>query len=433
MTKILSFLPVILLLICSNAKAIDLPEKITDHTFVDNIRTVNIYKDGWPLSNPIIVLNSTQKIVLTFDDLSNRNHNYYYTIYHCTHDWKISSIPQQEYLPVFTEYPIIDRAYSVNTKIGYINYMLKLPNEDVSIIYSGNYALVVFDIDEPSKPVLIRRFFVVEDKVNIDARIRPATFDNPEGQGQKVDVKIDYSSFPTKDPYHDMYLVITQNNRSDNAITGLRPVFASNGILDYNYNSENVFIGENEFRYFEIRDIKHPGEGVTNIGFEEPCYYAELEPHHIRTQERYRYYREMNGRYMIEANNASEPEIQAEYMLVYLTLPMDHMLLGGGVYVFGAFNNWECNHLNEMKWNPQKSQYEGSLLLKQGFYNFLYAYMDDKTKKIKCYNLEGSFSETENDYQVYLYYTRISERYDRLIGYKVFNSNTNRAFANSLY
>jgi len=83
-----------------------------------------------------------------------------------------------------------------------------------------------------------------------------------------------------------------------------------------------------------------------------------------------------------------------------------------------------------MKWNMEKGQYELSLLLKQGYYNYCYAWKDFIDKKIKLNALEGSHFETENDYYISVYYGKPTDRYDRLVGYQKFNSIKDRAFLN---
>jgi len=66
--------------------------------------------------------------------------------------------------------------------------------------------------------------------------------------------------------------------------------------------------------------------------------------------------------------------------------------------------------------------------LKQGYYNFMYAFKAPDEDVVKCYNLEGSHYETENDYQIFVYYGKIADKYDRLIGYQKFNSASKRTF-----
>lgn len=408
--------------------AVNLPTIIENEIYDSNIKTVEMFRDGWKLSNPIINLNTDEQLVFSFDDINFEKREYYYTIYHCDRDWKISKLAQEEYLKSFVDYAITDYAFSINTNIQYLNYMLKIPNDDIPIIISGNYALVVFDKDNPEKPIITWRFYVVESKISINAKIRRATFDPRNGENQEIDFVINHGSFPINDPISDIKVVISQNNRGDNAITNLKPLFISNGILEYDYNMENTFKGENEFRSFEIRNIKYPGEGVEDIRFIKPLYHVTLETSYGRVQKPYNYYKEMNGNYYIEAFNKDYPEVEADYMFVHFTLPLAQPLLGGGIYVFGKLSNWQCSKFNEMKYNMELNQYEGTLLLKQGYYNFTYAYKDYSSNEVKCYNIEGSHYETENDYQIYVYYGMYTDRYDRLIGYQKFNSLSNRSY-----
>ena len=64
----------------------------TNHVFNEKIKTVQLYKEGWNLSYPVIRLNSDEKLVLHFDLLGDKIENYYYTFIHCDKDWKKSDI-----------------------------------------------------------------------------------------------------------------------------------------------------------------------------------------------------------------------------------------------------------------------------------------------------------------------------------------------------
>jgi hypothetical protein len=413
--------------------SVNLPEVLTNTIFTDNIRTVQFYGDGGSLTNPVILLKSDQILHFSFDDLSNEVKNYYYTIYHCDRNWRLSKISQQEYLESFTDFPLNDYKFSINTKVKYLNYSLSLPNNDVPIKYSGNYILVIFNKDVPDEPLITWRFFVVEPLVKIDARIKRGTFDQSSrgGETQEIDFQIHHENFPIKNPHTDLKVNVTQNNRTDNILTGLDPIFTNDEIMGYDYNMENNFSGDNEYRSFEIRGINFPGKSVADISFHPPFYHITLEPDKLRTQNQYFYERELNGLFRIEMYNSDYPEVEADYIFVHFTLKMDQVLAGCGVYVFGALSNWQCNKLNEMKWNMDEKQYELTLLLKQGYYNYCYAWKDFTDNKIKLDALEGSHFETENDYFIYIYYGKMTDRYDRLIGYQKFNSLKDRAFLNS--
>lgn len=408
--------------------AIDLPKTLKNYVANNNILSVQLYKNNWKLSNPIIEINSNQQLLFQFDELTNTAKEYYYTIYHCNRNWELSDLSQFEYLPNLTEFPITDYEFSVNTKMNYINYYLELPNDDIQFKYSGNYALIIFDNQNPDTPVLIKRFYVLDNKVNIDALIRNSSFEYREDQ--EIDIKVFTQNINIQNTTSDVKLVITQNNRTDNAITNLQPRFVDSNYLDYNYNAENCFKGENEFRYFDLRNINYSGEGIATVRYRAPYYHAILEPHEIRKQRKYSFYKEMNGNFYVDAGNLQYPDFEADYQIVHFTLDLDQVLMGGGVYVFGAFTNWQCTSFNKMKWNMEQRRYELTIPIKQGYYNFTYAWKDDNEEIVKPSNLEGSHSETENEYQVYFYYGKRGDRYDQLVGFKKFNSLTKRAFNN---
>jgi hypothetical protein len=56
------------------------------------------------------------------------------------------------------------------------------------------------------------------------------------------------------------------------------------------------------------------------------------------------------------------------------------------------------------------------MFLKQGWYNYEFAFIKEGETNPSTNNFEGSHYETENDYQILLYYRNPRERYDRVIG-----------------
>jgi len=122
----------------------DEPDSVlySNHIFDPRIKTVQIFKEGWNLSYPIIKLNSDEKLAFNFDLLADQPESYYYTFIHCDKDWKKSDIFQNDYLRGYSENPVENYVNSFNTTVSYIHYKLSFPNDRVSINLSGNYILV---------------------------------------------------------------------------------------------------------------------------------------------------------------------------------------------------------------------------------------------------------------------------------------------------
>ena len=394
----------------------------------ENIKTVLMHRKGFDLTNQVLELNQEAPLIFKFDDFSDEVKNYYYTVIHCDADWNESYLDQTEYLDGFADNPLDDYALSFNTTFHYVNYQLLLPNENIRFKVSGNYVLVVYEDNDKEKVVITQRFYVVENRVEIKGTVRRATLDAFKGENQEIDFTIYHDDVVIENPRKDVKVVIMQNNRWDNAIRDLKPLYVRERRLVYDYNRENVFIAGNEFRYFDIRTNRIPGENVLSTDFHRPYYHKTLMTDEVRANKKFFQYKEMNGKYVVESQ---DPEVQdydteCDYVFTHFSLPLESILLGGSVNVFGALTGWNANKGNEMTWNFETSQYELTLLLKQGYYNFQYVYVEQGSTVADSKNIEGSFWETENDYQIFVYYRNFSGRYDRLVGYRLLNSIENR-------
>jgi hypothetical protein len=396
--------------------------------YKEQIKTALMYREGFELSNPILGLNEDQRLVLKFDDLESEIRNYYYTIIHCDAEWKESFIPQSDYLDGFPDNPVDDYAKSFNTTFDYYNYQIVLPNDLIRFKVSGNYVVVVYEDNDKEKVVLTQRFQVYEDAVNIQGTVRRATEDAFKGANQEVDFVINHPNVPILNPNEEVKVVLMQNYRWDNAITNLKPLYIRDKQLIYDYNRENVFPAGNEFRYFDIRTNKMNGENVVSTDFYRPYFHKTLATDEVRANKKFFSYTEMNGKYKVESQDSEVRDFDTEcdYDFVHFSLPMESPLVGGSVNVFGGLTQWNANKGNEMTYNFNNSTYELTLLLKQGYYNFIYVYVPQGARVADHTNIEGSFWETENDYQIFVYYRDLASRYDRLVGYTNLNSITNR-------
>lgn len=391
--------------------------------YKEGIKSVQLFREGNELSNPVIELGSDVKLVLKFDDLTEDVRQYSYTIIHCDANWNESFIQQTEYLAGFPDNPVNDYSMSFNTTVKFVNYQVHIPNDDCSPKYSGNYALVVFGESNREDLVLIHRFYVVEPKVRIEGLVKRATFDPFNGDNQEVDFKVYNEQLKLLNPREDIQVVLMQNRRWDNAILNLKPNYIRDNVLDYDYNKENVFPGGNEFRYFDIRTTRFNGENVQDIKFFRPVYHVTLVPDAIRSNKKYFSYKEMNGNFVIESQDrVTDFDTECDYVFVHFLLPMPSQLVGGSVNVFGALTGWNANKTNEMKWSFEQAGYELTMLLKQGYYNYQYVYVPEGSKKADSVNLEGTHFETENEYQIFAYYHDLASRYDRLVGFLTLNS-----------
>ena len=395
----------------------------TDNISDPRIKTVLLHKEGWNLSYPVLKLNSPEKLVLRFDLLGDNIETYYYTFIHCDKDWKKSDIFVNDYLEGFPENQIEDFKPSFNTTVNYTHYTLLFPNDRVNITLSGNYILKIYPENSQDKPVIVHRFIVTEDAVGIKTDTHRPKMTSDNNAGQQVDFTVTLSGLKIADPYRDIYSFILQNGRWNNAKKNLKPDVSGLSELKYNSLSDkNIFMGGNEFRYFDIKSIRYKTEYVRIIDYQAPYYNVYLNPSDNREAKPYFYWQDFNGKYYVAVQEERNPDTDADYVNVYFTLPSKYRVDGGDMYISGAFNNWAFNENNRMIYNFKDEQYECTILLKQGWYNYEYVFLKDGDNEGVASLFEGSHYETENDYMVIVYYRNPRERYDRIIGTSAVNT-----------
>jgi hypothetical protein len=397
--------------------------------FSDNIKTVQLYKEGWNLSFPSIKLGSDEKLDLHFDLLGSQAETYYYSFIHCDKDWKKSDIFPNDYLDGFYENPINDYNPSFNTTVNYFHYKLSFPNDRVNLTISGNYIIYVYPFNEPEKPVLTIRFIVTEDAANIAIAMHRPQLTPDDNARQQVDFTVGLNGISVPDPYRDIYSFVLQNGRWNNAKNNLKPEYFGNNELKYSSLSQkNIFMGGNEFRYFDIKSIRYVSEYISRIDFLAPFYNVYLKPSENREFKPYFYWKDFNGNYFIASQEGKDPETDADYLNVFFTLPASNILTGGQMYVSGNLNNWLFNSNNLMKYNPSKGEYECTMLLKQGWYDYEYVFLKDGDSEGVASKFEGSHYVTENDYMVIVYFRNPNGRYDRIIGTGIANTLNHLAY-----
>jgi hypothetical protein len=397
--------------------------KFSNRVFDQKIKTVQLYKEGWNLSLPVISINSNEKLILNFDLLGDQLETYYYTFIHCTKDWTKSDIFTNDFLEGFPENQIEDVVSSFNTTVRYFHYRASFPNERINFKLSGNYIIIVYPADKPEEPVLTRRLILTENAAKINVTTHRPQMMTDNNTSQQVDFTVNFSGLNIYDPYKNLYAFILQNGRWDNAKQNLKPDVYGNNEIKYNSLSDrNIFRGGNEFRNFDIKSIRYQTEYVKKIDYLFPNYNVYLTTSENREFKPYFYSKDFNGKYFIAIQEGKDPNIDADYVNVYFTLPSKQIITGGNIYVSGGLNDWSFNKNNRMTYNQERGEYECTMQLKQGWYNYEFVFLKDGDTDGTASLFEGSHYETENDYLVLIYYRNPRERYDRAVGSVIANT-----------
>ena len=378
------------------------------------IKTLLCHKKEDELSLPILNLNTDNQLLISFDDLDADIKDYYYSIIHCNWDWTESDLMQSEYVTGFTDKAITDYEFSFNTIQKYTHYTFNFPNEQLKPIISGNYVFKIFE--SGGETIAYKRFMILETKLTIDSKVRRATLAEDRNTKHEIDFTIKHPNIVIADPFSDLKVTIKQNNKDNNSITGLTPIYVKNNELVYDYEDDNTFEANNEFRHFDIKSLRFQSDRIKKITYDSTYNHVYLFNDRKRTFDRYSIEPDINGMFLVKSQEGWKTAIEADYAFVHFTLPSDHTSYGE-IYVFGGFSDWQLKNEFKLKYNVKQKQYEGKVYLKQGYYNYHYALSDTITKRMDVSFIEGTHYQTRNDYYVYVYYRAIGDRYDRFVGF----------------
>ena len=374
-----------------------------NRVWVDHIKTVQLHPAQQPLLPPFLPLGSNVTLELHFDDLNGGFENYAVSFTHCTFDWMPSDLQTNEYIRGFEEFLLDDAEQSFNTRQNYTHYRTTWPNELSQPLVSGNYLLSVYPQGYPEEPILTRRIVVYENKVQFDVRVKESTQMEWQRTHHEVDFTLKHPAYSIFDARRDLEVVILQNHRWDNAITGLKPVFQRGTDLVYDFPKENNFEGLNEFRWFDATDLRVGALGTDSIRDLANGWNFYMTPALHRAYEVYRTDQDLNGSFYIR-NAQFDTNLESDYVYVHLSLAMKAEIPGAALHAIGAFNDFRLSPEGRYRWNAKRKRYELTLYLKQGYYNYLIALVTPDRLKGDVAIVEGSHFATENTYTLFAYH-----------------------------
>ena len=136
-----------------------------------SVRSPRMELNGEWGSLPVMTLGSDDVMCFSFDEMSHTYRRFIYRITHSNADWEPSGLSEIEYLDGFNGMPVEEWENSVNTIQLYTRYSFSVPNENVSLLLSGNYKVEVYDDEDDTVPLLVFAFPVVEPCVSVDVSV----------------------------------------------------------------------------------------------------------------------------------------------------------------------------------------------------------------------------------------------------------------------
>lgn len=371
----------------------------------DYIQSIIFTNGGNPDSAAIIRLNSRDRLVLKFDELSNTGSQFSVEIKHFDPDWQQTSVRPSLYLKRQFSDRFGAGTLSVANNPSYFQYSYTFPNENFDINLSGNYMLFIKDASS-GRFLFSLPFLVVEPIGSIRSTVQEVPgFGDRFRPYHQVFIQYDYPDSLTRMAEVDLTARIVPNQFWGRTKRANIIDQSQRGQIRFHHDRNNLFIAN-----YEVRNL--------GLNFRTGNYYAYIPednppkivlrpdvadldlPQNIRRTMRFG--RPTNDR-------------EARYALVHFTLELPERLEDKDpIFVVGAFNNWQPSNLSRMDYDSTKAWYSGRAYVKEGSYQ--YKYIRIKQNKIDDVSLDNVFSSTSQEYLSLVYYRDFKLNYHRLVG-----------------
>lgn len=233
---------------------------------------------------------------------------------------------------------------------------------------------------------------------------------------QEIDLEVSNKGFPIYNSREEVTCAVMQNGRWPTLISDLKQNRDKTETLVFDYFDKVSFPAGKEFRVFDTRTLLIRSRFIKKITDTKDDIIVTLYNDKLRSLTNFVSEQDANGNYIIGNNDYPDADRSAEYTWVDFTLESPE-LNKFKVYIIGAFTDWQCKEAFQMKYDQATNMYLGSAYLKQGYYNYTYV-VQDAFGQTSSSPIDGDWYETENDYQVMVYYHPFGSRYDQLIAFQ---------------
>ena len=383
----------------------------------NGIYTVRMAVDGDVAALPVLHLGGNEVLEVSFDELTHEYRRYTYRIEHCDADGEpTSELFENDYVQSTQEAVVIDDyTPSTNTTVLYTHYRFSLPNVDMRPLLSGNYRIIVeAENDDGEHGVVFVAYFAVLDmKASLRASCTTNTDIDYNQSHQQLSLRLDLSNLPLRDPGSEVKVLVMQNRRLDNAVRSPKPTMQNGNILIWDHARELIFPAGNEYRKMEMLSTRYPGLHGDNVRWFDPLFHYTLMEDSPRRN--YLYDEDRDGLSVVRWESSGDADTEADYVMTHFTL-LSPRLQEKDVYLSGRWAVPEGSDKYKLTYNEQAGAYEGAVLLKTGYYNYLYLTSGQGSSYSgSTAEMEGNYFQTENEYSILAYYRPVGGRYWQLV------------------
>lgn len=378
------------------------------------IKSLRAYSNNDETSFPIVDLSKNDSfLTIEFDVSSENEPNLIIKFRPCDSDWNTYENP-------FLYNQIFDKEINlwfdrlpINIVGAKYHYRGKFPNNNVQFTSSTKWKFFIVDTDN-NKIYAEGKFYVVNPEVKLNISVSRETMQGDFGDlailGKTLVIRTNFTIPDTLFQGNVLKVEIIKNRLIDKPIVIDRTNFTSERYYEWDAGSKFSFVAReikpgNAYRETDTRNVS-----IYN-SYNVDARFGEFDVSDLFTKRK----RDIFGASIL-MNWRNE---NADYLNVrFRLLPPEN--IKKPIFLVGAFNNWKV--LPEYEMYDDNGKMNLTVQLKRGLYDYQYVVADVKDGKITnedWYILEGNFFETQNEFNIFLFYKSEEKGgYDKIIGYK---------------
>lgn len=381
-----------------------------------NVKSLQVILNDDFEALPVLQLKGHDVLHISFDELSHNYRRFTYHVEPCNPDWTpTEGLFDADWLEGINDQPIDEYDNSINTSVLYTHYAFDFPNDQTNVRISGNYRLHIVD-DETQEDAAVVEFRVLEPITNVGLGVTTNTDIDLNDRYQQLKMTVKLNGLRVTRLDEQLQTFVMQNGREDNMKVNVKPNYITNQNLQWEHNRQLIFDAGNEYHKFEVLDPRHISMGLADVMWDKETNTWHAVPSPCEQRKSYLYDEDTDGAFLLRNSDNYDAERTSEYVYIHYFLKPLREYDDAHIVVNGR---WATEPLDNyiMQYDKTEQVYKLTVMQKLGYYNYQFLLMDfDGTTH--TLPEEGSFFETENKYQAFVYYKDTAERSWRLVGFQ---------------
>lgn len=381
----------------------------------DEIKTIQLYRGEDERSLPIVSMEGGAALMLEFDLMERQGRPLSVYFEHADRTWR-RDLSASQVLESFQDDRLTDYTSSRGTDVPYVHYSYSFPNDDIRFLMSGNYVLRVTERGRPDSLLFEQPFFVTEQAGKL--RLESEALMIPNQRRPSV-LPIARYAPPTEirgDPF-GYSVCFVRDGRLPDVRCEQKPQLVRQPELEFRLERRRAFAPVTAEYSLDLAVLR-TGTQIARTDRSASPIRIVLDPDYARFEENRRSLN-ANGQIVVREalSGYADPALRAEYVrTTFAFVPSNQRPYGSDVVVTGSFSGMSPERGTTMKWVGSRSQYEGTVLLKQGQYEYFYtspapSFRDDVGR---------SKPQDRSTYTTFVYYRDARRDSDRLLRVNAF-------------